>query len=175
MKYILGILRLLFGIGAIVVGSVGLQQHFGGYEKDLARLERLSNEGQKVFAEIDTSVLEIKVKGIKTYHLTYQYEVNGKTYKEQYSFGDFEELNSLNGEVTYLPSDPEISSLNLFVELEKARKEYAEDKDSSFGLWLGIGLLLFGLFHLVRGIFTFIAKPKQDVGPPPVPKESDYV
>lgn len=38
MKYFVGIFRLLFGIGAMVIGSVGLNQHFGGYEKDKARL-----------------------------------------------------------------------------------------------------------------------------------------
>src|SRR5688500_9343339 len=136
MNYISGIINLLFGLGAITVGIYGLNQYFGGYEKDLARIERLKNEEQTTIAELDTMVLEIKIKRIKTYSLGYTFDVEGKTYKGSHHFRNYDELDTLTGIVTYLPSDPTISSLNIDGELAEARENVAENESSSFSLWL---------------------------------------
>ena len=171
MNYISGIISFLFGVGALVVGLVGLQQYFGGAEKELARLEKLKKEGHNTIAWLDTMVLELKIKGVKTYSLAYKFEVEGKPYKGSYHFNDYDALDSLTGIVTYLPSDPTISSLDINTKLAKAKKNVAEYESSSLGLWLGIGLLLFGLFQLFRAYRKFTAKPSPKPSPPPIPPQ----
>lgn len=172
MNYISGLISLLFGVGAIVVGIFGLQQYFGGAEKELARIEKLKNEGQITIAELDTMVLEIKIKRIKTYSLAYKFEVEGKPYKGSYHFNDYNALDSLTGMVTYLPSNPTISSLNINAEHAKANENVTENESSSLGLWLGIGLLLFGLFQLFMAYRKFTAKPPPKPSPPPIPVQA---
>ena len=183
MKFISGFFKLIFGLGALVIGIFGLYQYFGGDEKDLAKMEKLKNEGQTTLAQIDTTVLEITIKRIKTYQLGYKFDVDGKSFKGTHGFKDYDALDSLTGLVTYLPADPKISSLDIDGELAKARKDVADNKSSHAGLIIGILLLLFGLFNLYGAYrrFTRDERPSSHI-PPPIPRvpskyppDSDFV
>ncbi|HZV68543.1 MAG TPA: hypothetical protein VFG10_03335 [Saprospiraceae bacterium] len=170
MHYISGFISLIIGIGAIVIGIFGLNQYFGGDERKLHKMEKLKSEGQITIAEIDTLVLEITIKRMKTYSLGYKFEADGKQYKGSFAFGSYDALDSLTPVVTYLPSNPKINALDIDGVLSKAKKEVAYNESSSAGLWVGIGLILFGQFNLYRAYRRFTYKePPRSSPPPPVP------
>ena len=182
MKYISGFFKLIVGLGAMVIGIFGLYQYFGGDEQQLSKMEKLKSEGQTTIALIDTTVIEITIKGLRINQLHYTFDVDGKSFKGTHTFKHYDELDSLTGFVTYLPADPKISSLNIDSELAKARKEVEDNKSSKAGLIIGILLLLFGLFNFYGAYRRF----KRDetpsrITPPPVPptlpryRDSDFV
>ncbi len=183
MKYVLSLIPFIIGIGSLAFGFFGLHLYFAGDEKQLSKIEILKSEGQTTSAVLDTMVLEMKVKGITIYSLGYNFEVNGSPYKGTYSFNNYDDLDSLTGEVTYLPSDPEISSININAELAEAKKRLAQNESSSLGLWVGIGFILFGLFNLYRTYrrITKIESPRATQPPPTFrntsqfPPDSDFV
>ena len=175
MNYLSGLIKLIFGIGAIIIGIFAIHLYFVGDEKALQIKEKLKIEGHITFAKVDTTVLEMKIRGITTYTLGYKFNVDGKEYKGQYSFGNYNELDSLTPLVTYLPSDPKINSLNINGELSQAKKEVADNNSSSLELWVGIGLILLGFFNLFRAYLRFRGNetPKRSsTSPPPLPSPS---
>lgn len=183
MNYISGVIKLIFGFGALVVAGYGFNQYFGGAEKALSRLENLKLGGQTTIAEIDTQVLEVHFKRFTTYSLKYKFKANEKTYEDSFSFDNYSALDSLTGFVIYLPDDPKTSSLHINYELAKARKEANDANSSSAMIWVGILLTLFGLFNLFGAYRSFKAKALRSTNtpppilqkPPPYPDKSDFV
>ncbi len=156
MRIISGIINIVIGIGAIMFGSVGLQQYFGGAEAELAQLENLLNNGRQTIAVVDSVYKETKIKGIKMYSSKYFYSVDDKKYEGNFSFGSPAELESFIT-IHYQPDNPGESEAYLQKQIEKVKAR----SNSNFNLIIGIGAVLLGLFFIYfRGIRRILAKPE---------------
>lgn len=143
--------KLGTGIIALLIGFFSFNQYFFTEGEELERLETLYAANSLASVKIDSSYREVDVtiKGIDVeyYEVSYSFEVNGQEYEDKYSFDDEEDIFSQEYQVHYLPDDPSINQLNLAPELAEAR----EDNNSTIGLYIGIGALLFGALMIYLG------------------------
>ena len=151
MRIITGIIRCAIALGAFAFGSVGLTNYFGGNEADVAKYTQLASEGETVMALLDSMYTETSVGSISIYSIDYEYSVDGVDYKGKMNIDDPDALMSPFVEVTYLPSDPSVSSDDVPKALMKAQ----ESSESKFDLWLGLVAVAFGGLMLWRGVSAF--------------------
>lgn len=143
--------KLGTGILAVLFSFLIFNQYFFTYGDQLQRLEQLYEAQSITHVVLDTNYKEVDVtiKGIDVnfYEVQYSYEVGGSEYSGSYKFDEEEDIFDEDHQVYYLPEDPATHQLNLEAELEEAR----ENNSSSFGLFLGIGILLFGIYMIYLG------------------------
>jgi hypothetical protein len=157
MHIITGIIRLGVALVAIAFGSVGLSNYFGGNEADVEKYTQLVTEGETTMALLDSMYTETSVDSITMYNIDYHFSIDGKDYTGNMDFEDPETILPFV-EVTYLPSDPSVSS----DDAPKALRKAQESTDSKSDLWLGLGAVLFGLFMAWRGISAFRSNGEEE-------------
>lgn len=151
MHIVTGIIRCVIALVAFAFGSVGLSNYFGGNEADVVKYTQLASEGETTMAMLDSMYSETTVAGISVYTIDYHYSVDGKDYTGNMSIDDPDALESPFVEVTYLPSDPSVSSEDAPAAMMKAQ----EATESKGDLWLGLAAVAFGGFLLWSGISAF--------------------
>ncbi|MEM6768943.1 MAG: hypothetical protein AAF597_00035 [Bacteroidota bacterium] len=151
MHIITGIIRVAIALAAFAFATNSLSQYFGGNEADVAKYTQLANEGETVVALLDSMYTETSVGSVSIYNIDYQYSVDGVDYKGNMNIDDPDALVSPFVEITYLPSDPSVSSADVPKALLKAQ----ESSESKSDLWLGLAAVVFGGFMLWSGISAF--------------------
>jgi len=154
MRFIGGIINILFGVFVLALSYHSFGMHFGGNKKDVVKFTQLLNEGETTMAIFDSTYTELKIKSSTSYLCNYSFKVDGKTYKGEHTYKSIDDLISPVVEVRYLKSNPEINGLEIEKQLEKASK----NSDSKFDLVLGIGALIVGAFLILAGIGRFRSK-----------------
>lgn len=91
---------------------------------------------------------------MKSYNFNYFFSVEGRKYQGKCSFDKVPNLQLLN--ISYLPETPEINSNNP----EKALESLKESQDSNLSLYLGYGLVIFGLFRTLASFWEIRAQKK---------------
>ena len=151
MHIITGIIRCAIALAAFAFGLTGLTNYFGGNEADVAKYTQLASEGETVMALLDSMYTETSVGSVSIYSIDYEYSVDGVDYKGKMNIDDPDAIMSPFVEVTYLPSDPSVSSSDVPRALMKAQ----ESSESNFELWLGLAAVVFGGVMLWSGISAF--------------------
>lgn len=171
MKKVIG---LLLPLAMIIIGIQFIRDHFGDTGEELKqKYEQLSNEGATTTAQLADQYKEttIKIAGIpiKLYEVEYTFSVLGD---------EFSGKKSLSGpptqaqmEVTYLPSDPDINAIQPQEELS----QMLERSKSNTSLYIGLALLLVGLFIGIGRVKAFQQPKKPETIPSNRSKQSTVI
>ncbi len=140
MKY----LKLILPILILFAGVQFLKDYFVGNNSKLTEAQTLVDQGKTVEAVLNPEYKQMTIGGaeVDSYTIMYTYDVNGKKYEESESVNKLPEITNLENKVniTYLPSDPSVCSINPQDKLSKAK----EDSDSKISLYIGLAALVIG-------------------------------
>lgn len=140
MKY----LKLILPVLILFVGVQFLKDYFVGNSSKLTTAQTLVDTGKTVEAVLNPEYEVMTIGGAETNSFTikYTYEVNGKKYEESESVNELPEVTNSENKVniTYLPSDPSVCSINPQNKLAKSK----EDSDSKISLYIGLAALVIG-------------------------------
>ena len=152
-KYYSLFLAAVFVIG----GGLFIKDYFKGSDKEkVATLSKLISEGKVAVAVLDSEYTEKTVKiakvPVKTYEIGYTFEADGQAVHGQATL--YEAPTEAEVEVKYLPSDPNINSLDPEKELQKEQ----EKETSNSALYVGLG------FFAVAGFYGFRFNKQRQAG-----------